>query len=216
MAEIKTIQFKRGRKAVLEAKLKAGELGVLLAGEPAWETDLGGLKIGDGVNAYADLPYITGSGGGQDSRFVINDPLANQVLLYDSTLGKWVNKDLSDDNSIIYLAQQGLTLKGYANASQGQMLVKDNTNGLTWVNPVSDQVLQTYAAAAEASKNEAAAQAIVAGNKAVEASTSATQANQINQQTIAWFNNKFWWGTLAEYNELESIDPGTFYFITVS
>jgi hypothetical protein len=28
-----------------------------------------------------------------------------------------------------------------------------------------------------------------------------------------WVNNKFWWGTLDEYNALTSIDPGTFYFV---
>jgi hypothetical protein len=28
-----------------------------------------------------------------------------------------------------------------------------------------------------------------------------------------WVNNKFWWGTVEEYNALTSIDPGVFYFI---
>ena len=218
MAEIKVIQFKRGQKAVLEAKLTSGVLGVLLAGEPAFETDTGGLKIGDGINNYIDLPYITGSGG-SDERFVIEDPIAGQVLLYDEIIGKWVNKDLSDNNSIIYLAQHGLTIKGYDQASQGQMLVKDTINGLAWINPVSDATLQAAVQAANDAKNEAIAQAIVAGNKAAEATTSASTAERINQQTIAWFNNKFWWGTLEEYNEEvaeHGIDPERFYFITAT
>jgi hypothetical protein len=28
-----------------------------------------------------------------------------------------------------------------------------------------------------------------------------------------WVNEKFWWGTIEEYNSLSKIDPGTFYFI---
>lgn len=83
---IQTIQFKRGKKQALTNNLTKDKLGVLLQGEPAFETDTGGLKIGDGINAYADLPYV--SGGAADDRFVIHDPLANQVLLYDADLGK--------------------------------------------------------------------------------------------------------------------------------
>jgi hypothetical protein len=79
--QIKTTQFKRGLKSVLEARLTPTDLGVLLAGEPAFETDTGQLKIGNGVSAYKDLPYVGGSA--DDSRFVINDPVGNQVLLYD-------------------------------------------------------------------------------------------------------------------------------------
>ena len=90
---IKTVQFKRGLEANLIAKLKAegqGVLGVLLAGEPAYATDTHVLKIGDGIHDYADLPSISGGGGGggEDDRFVIQDPLDGQVLLYDSTTQK--------------------------------------------------------------------------------------------------------------------------------
>lgn len=87
MAEvIQTIRFKRGTKAKLEAQLTSTALGVLFAGEPAFETDTGQLKLGDGAKNYADLPYVGGES--LDPRFVIQDPEANQVLLYDSTLGK--------------------------------------------------------------------------------------------------------------------------------
>ena len=44
--EIKNIQFKRGKKAVLEAKLVEGVLGVPTSGEPIYETDTKKLKIG--------------------------------------------------------------------------------------------------------------------------------------------------------------------------
>lgn len=211
---IKTIQFKRGRKAVLEAKLTVDNLGVPLVGEPIYETDTKKLKIGDGTTAYADLPYFQGSAGeGNLPNFIIQDPLSNQVLLYDADLQAWVNKDLADKESIIYLAERGLTIKGYDEAKQGYMLVKDETNGLTWVKPLDDTVLQQYVAAAEDSKNQAAIYSTQAGNAASAAETSAGQANRINQETISLVNNKFWWGTLDEYNTLTSIDPGTFYFI---
>ena len=78
---IKTTQFKRGLKSVLESRLTPTDLGVLLAGEPAFETDTGQLKIGNGVSAYIDLPYV--GGNSSDNRFIINDPVGNQVLLYD-------------------------------------------------------------------------------------------------------------------------------------
>lgn len=56
--EFKTIQFKRGVKSVLEAKLTQSQLGIPKAGEPIYETDTGRLKIGDGKTAYKDLTYL--------------------------------------------------------------------------------------------------------------------------------------------------------------
>ena len=216
MAEIKVIQFKRGQKAVLEAKLTSGELGVLLAGEPAWETDTYGLKIGDGIHNYAELPYITGSGG-SDERFVIEDPEAGQVLLYDEILDKWVNKDLADNNSIIYLAQHGLTIKGYDQASHGNMLVKDNIRGLAWIEPVSDAKIQEAVAEANHAKDDALYYANQAGNEASEAAKSATTAGIYKHQIENLVEHKFWWGTITEYNEevtVHGVDPERFYFIT--
>lgn len=210
MATISTIQFKRGAKKALTDNLKSTKLGVLAQGEPAYETDTGGLKIGDGAKDYADLPYVSSS---KESKFVIHDPVANQVLLYDADLGKWVNKDLSDDNSIIYLNSQGLTIKGYTNATQGQMPIKDSANGITWVTPVNatqlNQAVQNATNQAVAAGNSA----ISAANDAAAAEFSAGNAARINQQTMNWVNNKFWWGTLEEYNALTEINEGTFYFV---
>ena len=210
--KIKTIQFKRGTKASLEAKLTQEVLGVPLAGEPIFETDMGQLKIGDGIRPYKDLPYITGSQADIPD-FVIQDPLSNQILLYDATLHSWVNKDLADKESIIYLAERGLTIKGYDEAKQGYMLVKDETEGLTWVKPLNDTQLQQAIVTAEAAAGNAGNYATQAGNSAVAAATSEGNATRINQQTMNWVNSKFWWGTLEEYNALTHIDPGTFYFI---
>lgn len=60
MSTIKSIQLKRGTKAALIKNL-VGDAKPL-RGEPLWETDTNKLKIGDGVNNYEDLPYITGDG----------------------------------------------------------------------------------------------------------------------------------------------------------
>lgn len=215
--EIKDIQFKRGKKAVLENQLVADKLGVPKNGEPIYESDTGKLKIGDGITSYRELPYLGGAGTSVEvPNFIIQDPLSNQILLYDETLQAWVNKDLADTESIIYLAERGLTIKGYDEAKQGYMLVKDSVEGLTWIPPVSGEQLQQQVAAAEASKNRAAESATAAGNSAVTAEYAAGQAQRINDQTMNYVNNKFWWGSVEEYNALDSISPGTFYFIKSS
>lgn len=122
--------------------------------------------------------------------------------------------NLADNKSTIYLTEdEHLSIKGYDEAKQGQMLVKDNEVGLTWIDPLSEEKLQQAVANAEHSASEAANQAVVAGNKAIEADTSAKTAQRINEQTMAWVNQKFWWGNIEEYNQLESIDEGTFYFV---
>jgi hypothetical protein len=83
-SEIKKIQFKRGLKAVLEEKLVSNDLGVPAVGEPIFEMDTGKLKIGDGETAYVDLPYFGESTEvKEEPNFIIQDPLSNQVLLYD-------------------------------------------------------------------------------------------------------------------------------------
>lgn len=56
MTEVKinaVLLFKKGTKAELEASSS-----IPRAGEPIFETDTGRLKVGDGVSAYASLPYI--------------------------------------------------------------------------------------------------------------------------------------------------------------
>jgi hypothetical protein len=216
--EIKNIQFKRGKKAVLEEKLVAGKLGVPKSGEPIYETDTRKLKIGDGKTSYKDLPYYGGNGSDVDiPNFIIQDPLSNQILLYDESLQAWVNKDLADDESIIYLAERGLTIKGYDTAEQGYMLVKDSVNGLTWVEPVNITQLNNAVGAAETAKTDAKNYAQTAGNSAAQASQAAGNADRINQQTMNWVNEKFWWGSLEEYNQHiqeNGLNPGTFYFVT--
>ena len=93
------------------------------------------------------------------------------------------------------------------------MLVKDTRNGIAWVNPVSDAQLQAAVALAERHATEAG-NAVVRANEAVqEAEAQAGIAQRINDKTIEYVNNKFWWGTAEEYNALPKIDAGVFYFI---
>ena len=216
--EIKNIQFKRGKKAVLEEKLVEGILGVPKNGEPIYETDTRKLKIGDGVTSYKDLPYFGGNSADLDiPTFIIQDPLTNQILLYDATQQAWINKDLADSESIIYLAERGLTIKGYDTAEQGYMLVKDQVQGLSWTKPIDITQLNESVAAAEAAQAEASGYATAAGTSAAAALKSEGNANRINEQTMAWVNDKFWWGSLEEYNEhiqKNGLNPGTFYFVT--
>ena len=65
---ITSIQFKRGEKLALEAVLVGANKP--LKGEPVWESDTNKLKIGDGINNYANLPYISG-GSEVDSPLVL-------------------------------------------------------------------------------------------------------------------------------------------------
>lgn len=216
--EIKDIQFKRGKKAVLESQLVAEKLGVPKNGEPVYESDTRKLKIGDGNTSYKDLPYVGGDGSDVGiPNFIIQDPLTNQILLYDADQHAWVNKDLADSESIIYLAEHGLTIKGYDSAKQGYMLVKDTEKGLSWVPPVDITQLNKSVAAAVAAETSANNYAVQAGNSAAQAIQAEGAANRINQQTMTWVNDKFWWGSLEEYNteiQENGLNPGTFYFVT--
>jgi len=136
-----------------------------------------------------------------------------QILMYNGTSGKWENVELSDDKSIIYVSENGLSIKGYNEASQGYMLVKDTNQGLAWIKPLDESVLNQKVAEAAQHATNAGNYATAAGNSAIAADTSAKTAQRINEQTMAWVNGKFWWGTIEEYNKLTEINEGTFYFV---
>lgn len=178
------------------------------------ETDAGiKVKIGNG-SAYNNLPYY------EDSLlytlgFDVDYATDGQILMFNDETGKWENVNLTDDDSIIYLDDSGLSIKGYDDARQGQMLVKDNNLGLAWIDPLSPTELNNAVAASERAAGNASNSAQIASNKAVEASASASTAERINQVTTEWVNDKFWWGTIEEYNALSEIKEGTFYHIMV-
>lgn len=145
-----------------------------------------------------------------------NKPLDARGLQTLWDLIKQKISGLADNKSTIYLDEdEHLSIKGYNEATQGQMLVKDKERGLAWVNPISDTSVQNAVAAAENSMNQAGNYATSAGNFAINAENSAEVAERINQQTMNFVNEKFWWGTLEEYNNLEEIKEGTFYFLQI-
>lgn len=134
-----------------------------------------------------------------DNQFYIYDKDATQ----DSVTGKFRKATvLVDGNSIIILTDGKISIKGYATASQGQMLVKDQTQGIAWVNPVSDASIQQAVQQAQASATQAGTSATTAGNYAGQAIAAKTA-----------IENKIWFGTMAQYNALESVSKTTLYFI---
>lgn len=87
---------------------------ILGYGEPGFEKDTNRLKIGDGTKAWNELPYFSG------------------------------NVEISSDGKSIILTQTGLELKGYAQASIGQIPQKSQT-GLNWIDKaeaISNEELQ--------------------------------------------------------------------------
>lgn len=185
MAEvISTLQLKRGTKENLIRYLRGQRRP--LAGEPILEIDTNRLKFGDGVLDYEWLPYF------QDAQFEIKDPLSGQILVYNEDLKIWVNKKFVDEETIKFVAGEGLKLKGYENARHGQMLIKDATLGLNWIDPVTNETMTAAVQNAQQHAAQAGEYEILSGNHAVEALRSANQAQLINEKTVEFVNNKFW------------------------
>lgn len=154
--------------------------------------------------------YIPVVAGGGSIPAEIEDPSDRDVLLYDEDSEVWKNYKLVDDNSLIYLNENGgLSIKHYEDAKQGQMLVKDNTEGLYWVDPVSDQSLQEATTRAQNSALQAGTSAVQSGNYAADSLQSAIRA----ENAVDAVERKFWYGTMSEYNALETIYATTIYVI---
>lgn len=154
---------------------------VLLEGEPGFELDTGKLKIGDGHTAWNNLRY--------------------QNETYQLSV---------DGESLVLNSEEKISLKGYEEAKQGQMLVKDAKNGLAWVDPLKESTLNTMVASAEKAAQDANNYATTAGNNAISADLSArnaARALEIIQHDI------FWFGTISEYNELPEITEDKIYVI---
>ena len=154
---------------------------ILAAGEPGFELDTGKLKIGDGSTKWKELRY-------QNETYKLS----------------------ADGESLILNDDAQITLKGYEEAKQGQMLVKDKEKGLAWVNPLSESTLNTAVANAQAAASTAGNYATQAGNQAIAADISArnaARALEIIQHDI------FWFGTIDEYNALETITEDKIYVI---
>ena len=82
------------------------------------------------------------------------------------------------------------------------MPTKDETEGIVWVNPVDDSELQQAVTDAKEYANQASNASIISGNYAADA--------LIAKEVV---ENKFWYGTIEEYNALETINNSTIYII---
>ena len=115
-----------------------------------------------------------------------------------------------DGKSLVFNDSKEAAIKGYEQAKQGQMLVKDANKGLAWINPLSETTLNTAVANAQSAASTASNYATQAGNQAIAADVSAknaARALEIIQHDI------FWFGTIDEYNALEEITEDKIYVI---
>ena len=84
---------------------------VLASGEPAFETDTGKFKIGDGVTAYNSLPYKgEGSAGVDDYEDLTSKPQINSVTLEGNKTS--TDLGLADSSDIEELGNEVNTLAG--------------------------------------------------------------------------------------------------------
>lgn len=93
------------------------------SGEPCYETDTGKLKIGNGTDAYANLPYIGdgGSGGTTDYTQLTNKPQINNVELQGNKtlddLGIQPAGNYLTEVPAEYVTETELNSKGYITSS---------------------------------------------------------------------------------------------------
>ena len=208
---IEVIQLKRGNKAALEAVLRGERKPA--DGEPIFETDTGKLKFGDGQQDYIDLEYF------RTGDVEIAGSLDGQILIYNESLDKWEPKNLADNQSIEY-STGGLQIAGFGPDKQGASPVVNVVNKkgeIVWKQAITDETLDAKVNLA----NEAAYSAGQSAAKALQAVDDAQkyagQAEQARNATISLLNDKFWFGTRAEYETeiigQHQLKEGTIYFI---
>ena len=204
---IEVIQLKRGNKTTLEAVL-CGERKPA-DGEPIFESDTGKLKFGDGQHDYVELGYF-----GADN-IEITGSLDGQILIYNKSLDKWEPKNLADNQSIEY-STDGLQIAGFGPDKQGTGPIV-NDGRIIWKQAITDETLDAkvnLANEAAYSAGQSAANALQAMN---DAQKSAEQAEQFRDLTAQLLNDKFWFGTRAEYETevigQHQLKEGTIYFI---
>lgn len=208
---IEVIQLKRGDKAVLEAVLRDERKPA--DGEPIFETDTGKLKFGDGQHNYAELGYF-----GADN-IEITGSLDGQILIYNKSLDKWEPKKLADDKSIEY-SDGGLQIAGFGPDKKGAspvVNVVDNKGEIVWKQAITDETLDAKVNLANEAAYSAGQSAANALRNAELAQQAAGQAEQFRDLTAQLLNDKFWFGTRAEYETeiigQHQLKEGTIYFI---
>ena len=81
------IQFLRGTQSQLQSSQQ-----IFAAGQPIFESDTGQLKIGNGINNFAGLPYVGGSSSGDEWALGSSSDGSNS----------WRYKDTSDGTRVMY------------------------------------------------------------------------------------------------------------------
>ena len=204
---IEVIQLKRGNKATLEAVLRGERKPA--DGEPIFETDTGKLKFGDGQHDYIDLGYF----GADDIE--ITGSLDGQILIYNKALDKWEPKAFADDKSIEY-SDDGLQIVGFGPDKQGAGPIVNNGH-IIWKQAITDETLDAKVNLAEEAATRAGQSEANALRDAGLAQQYAGQAEQARNATISLLNDKFWFGTRAEYETeiigQHQLKEGTIYFI---
>ena len=208
---IEVIQLKRGDKVALEAVLRGERKPA--DGEPIFETNTGKLKFGDGQHNYDELEYF------KAKDIEIAESLDGQILIYNESLDKWEPKAFADNQSIEY-TQDGLRIAGFGTDKQGAspvVNVVNNKGEIVWKQAITDETLDAkvnLANEAAYSAGQSAANALQAMN---DAQKYAGQAEQARNATISLLNDKFWFGTRAEYETeiigQHQLKEGTIYFI---
>lgn len=102
------IQFLRGTQNQLQSSQQ-----IFAAGQPIFESDTGQLKIGDGINNFAGLPYVGSSSGGSWTK-ISADPAPSSG---------WVSSIYTDlDDSTRLTIGQGI-IDGVSNKVLGNYIV---------------------------------------------------------------------------------------------
>ena len=115
-----------------------------------------------------------------------------------------------DNRSIDLNFNYEVEIKNYAAAKQGQMPTYDSDKGIRWIDPLNSHELDVKIEQARLYTEDAASSAIAAANKAAEVTSQVENINNI----INRIDNKFWFGTITDYNKLLVIDPNVIYVIT--
>ena len=86
----------------------------------------------------------------------------------------------------------------------------DSDKGIRWIDPLNSHDLDVKVEQARLYQEEASYQA---SQSASHAASALGYASSI-EDTANYLENKFWFGTLTEYNRLLVIDPNRIYVIT--
>lgn len=81
---------------------------VLASGEPAYETDTGKFKIGDGTTAYNSLPYKGEGGGVEDYTGLTNKPQINSITLEGNKTATDLGLATTDDVNELKTSKQNV------------------------------------------------------------------------------------------------------------